>query len=230
MSKICSPRRSTVGSSRVTLESVDGRGRRRFGSLTIDFDAKEVLLDGVAVSLTPAEFTLLAALALRPRQAVKSRDLLSYMWGGEWRADTTPLQVHISRLRAKLGESGASPSRIVSVRGYGYRFEPGIDNARTVELLIGADFLLRSVTPAEPFLGYVPEDIIGTYFSPLGLDQQQLQAVISGLLASGTMHLDGQALLRTGDGDQSMMRVASDVLLTPEGAFDGFRSTIYLPE
>lgn len=44
------------------------------------------------------------------------------------------------------------------------------------------------------------------------------------------MHLDGQALLRTGDGDQSMMRVASDVLLTPEGAFDGFRSTSYLPE
>lgn len=152
------------------------------------------------------------------------------MWGGEWQADTTPLQVHISRLRAKLGESGSSPSRIVSVRGFGYRFDPGADTSRTVELLIDADLILRSVTPDEPFLGYDPELIVGTFFSPVGLDAGQLRVAITGLLESGTMKLDGQALLHTGDGDQCMTRVASELLLTPEGAFDGFRSVLYIPD
>jgi len=205
----------------MSLDHVGGTGRRRFGSLTVDFDAKEALLDGERVPLTPSEFSLLAALALRPRQAIKSRDLLSFMWGEEWRADTTPLQVHVSRLRAKLGSSRSSPSRIVSVRGFGYRFEPGVDAARTVELMIGADLLLRSVTPSEPFLGYDPEAIIGTFFSPLGLDEEQLCVAVDGLIESGTLTLDGQALLRTGDGDQRMTRVASELLLTPEGPSTG---------
>jgi len=214
----------------MSLDSARGAGQRRFGSLTVDFDAREVLLDGQPVSLTPSEFALLSAFALRPRQAIRSRDLLSYMWGGEWQADTTPLQVHISRLRAKLGESGSSPSRIVSVRGFGYRFDPGADTSRTVELLIDADLILRSVTPDEPFLGYDPELIVGTFFSPVGLDAGQLRVAITGLLESGTMKLDGQALLHTGDGDQCMTRVASELLLTPEGAFDGFRSVLYIPD
>ena len=214
----------------MSLGNVGGTGQRRFGSLTVDFDAKEALLDGEHVPLTPSEFSLLSALALRPRQAITSRELLSFMWGEEWRADTTPLQVHISRLRAKLGESGSSPSRIISVRGYGYRFEPGIDNSKSIELLIDSDFLLSSVIPCEPFLGYDPNEIVGTFFSPLGLDEGQLRVAIDGLMGTGTSHLDGQVLLRSADGDQVMARVASELLLTPEGAFDGFRSTLYLPE
>jgi hypothetical protein len=118
----------------------------------------------------------------------------------------------------------------VSVRGFGYRFDPGPDTSRTVELLIDADLILRSVTPDEPFLGYDPELIVGTFFSPVGLDEGQLRIAITGLLESGTTKLDGQALLRTGDGDQCMTRVASEIRLTPDGAFDGFRSVLYIPD
>jgi len=214
----------------VTLDAVGGVGKRRFGALTVDYDAKAAHLDGEAIKLTPSEFALLAALTLVPRKAIRSRDLLSAMWGDEWRADTTPLQVHVSRLRAKLGESGAAPSRIVSVRGFGYRFEPGPDAVaeRTVELLIDADLLLRDVTPAGPFLGYEPTALIGTFFSPLGLSAAQLRLVIDAMIANGTMSVDGPSLVQTAFGEHRMVRVDTDILLSSQGAFDGLRSPLFL--
>ena len=98
--------------------------RQRFGALVIDRDAHEVTLDGTPVPLTKAEFALLSTLAANPRRALSGRDLLRAMWGSEWSADTTALQVHVSRLRAKLNENGSRPRHIVTVHGFGYRFEP----------------------------------------------------------------------------------------------------------
>lgn len=221
-----------VGVMLVTLDAVGGVGRRRFGALTVDYDAKTAHLDGEQLPLTPSEFALLAALTLAPRKAVRSRDLLSAMWGDEWHADTTPLQVHVSRLRAKLGESGAAPSRIVSVRGFGYRFEPGPEAMaeRTVELLIDADLILRDVTPSDPFLGYTPTELIGTFFSPLGLNEAQLRLVVDSMIGNGTTSVDGPSFVQTASGEHRMVRVATDILLSGKGTFDGLRSTFYLPD
>lgn len=208
------------------------RGTRRFGSLTIDFDAREVTLDGAPLPLTKTEYLLLAALALVPRRAMTSEDLMRAIWGTDWVDDIGALQVQISRLRAKLGESGSQPGHITSVRGYGYRFDPGDaeGTTRSVELLFDSEFFLRGMEPLNPFLGFSPEDMIDTFFSPSGLTSQQLRLTVETLIAGQTLHLDGPTLMSFADGTQQLLRVASTILLTDDGHFSGLRSVVYLPE
>jgi len=105
---------------------------QRFGSLVIDRDAREVLVDGHPVNLTKTEFALLATLAEQPRRAFSSEYLLRLITGNDWIGETHALQVYVSRLRTKLGESGTSPRLVQTVHGYGYRFEPGIDDPDAV--------------------------------------------------------------------------------------------------
>jgi len=100
---------------------------QRFGPLRIDTVARRVWLDGTELVLTRSEFALLAALCAHPGAAISNRDLLRMMWGQDWQSDTTPLQLHVSRLRRKLGESGVSPRYVVTIHGFGYRFEPDPD-------------------------------------------------------------------------------------------------------
>lgn len=208
------------------------RGTRRFGSLTIDYDAREVLLDGIPVALTKTEYLLLIALAEVPRKAMTSADLMRAIWGTNWVDDVGALQVQVSRLRAKLGESGSKPSRITSVRGYGYRFDPGVVEGpvSTVELLYDADFFLRGITPFEPFLGYSPEQVLHTLFSPSGLDAEHLRTTVDALIASQTFTLDGYTWITFADGKREPLRVASTILVSDDGHFDGLHSTLFVPK
>lgn len=116
---------------------------QHFGPLTLDLGARDVRLDGNSVELTRSEFALLAALASQPGVARSNRELLTEMWGGDWLADTSALQVHISRLRRKLGESAQHPRFIITVFGFGYRFDPAL---RTCH---GAGSVLDRVPPAD---------------------------------------------------------------------------------
>ncbi|MBE5778075.1 MAG: response regulator transcription factor [Clostridiales bacterium] len=85
--------------------------------LTVDFDARTVLLRGQAVSLTAMEFDLLARL-LENEGAVMSREkLLSQVWGWEYTGETRTVDVHVQRLRAKLG---GDTVETVYKRGYRY--------------------------------------------------------------------------------------------------------------
>lgn len=93
-------------------------------SLTIDRQAREVTLDGQPVTLTRSEYQLLSILMASPGKAFSARQLLSTIWKTEWAVDVAPLHVLVSRLRQKLGESGRAPRHLISVYGYGYRFEP----------------------------------------------------------------------------------------------------------
>ena len=97
---------------------------RTSGSLIVDSLAHEVTLDGHLVHLTRAEFTLLAALAEHPRRAFSREYLTQVVTGSDWASDTHALDTVVCRLRNKLGETGSQPRRIVTVHGYGYRFEP----------------------------------------------------------------------------------------------------------
>jgi DNA-binding response OmpR family regulator len=87
--------------------------------LVIDFDAVSVLVDGRPVRLTRREFELLGCL-VQNRNRVLSRDrLLERVWGYERSVETRSVDVHIGRLRSKLGAAGG---HIETVVGLGYRF------------------------------------------------------------------------------------------------------------
>ena len=103
---------------------MDKPSERRFGSLVINRDARIVSIDDHPVSLTNAEFTLLDELTRAPRRALSSEHLMRVLSRSEWVGETHAIQVYVSRLRAKLGESGTQPRRVITVHGFGYRFEP----------------------------------------------------------------------------------------------------------
>lgn len=87
--------------------------------LVMDFDAVSVLADGQAVRLTRREFELLRCL-VENRNRVLSRDrLLERVWGYSGSVETRSIDVHVGRLRAKLGIAG---QQIETVVGMGYRF------------------------------------------------------------------------------------------------------------
>jgi DNA-binding response OmpR family regulator len=93
-------------------------GYRR-GPLAIDFDAVSVRVSGASVRLTKREFELLRFL-VENRNRVLSRDrLLERVWGFERQVETRSVDVHVGRLRGKLGQAGR---QIETVIGMGYRF------------------------------------------------------------------------------------------------------------
>ena len=93
------------------------------GGLKIDFLRRKVERDGEPVKLTPTEYKLLQVLAQQAGKVIPHADLLSKVWGPEYRDDTDYLWVYIRYLRQKLEKDPSSPKYIVSVPGFGYRFE-----------------------------------------------------------------------------------------------------------
>ena len=117
------------------IEQVDARLRavlRRSGSaaaegplvvggLMVDPRTREVRLDGLAIDLSRKEFDLLLALAQRPREVVTKRELLADVWRQSYGGGERTVDVHLSWLRRKLGETAADPRYLHSVRGVGIR-------------------------------------------------------------------------------------------------------------
>ncbi len=92
----------------------------RVGGLDIDLDRREATLDGAPLELTRREFDLLAYLAARPGRVVARRELLAEVWRQAYGDDQT-IDVHLSWLRRKLGETAARPRYLHTVRGVGVR-------------------------------------------------------------------------------------------------------------
>jgi DNA-binding response OmpR family regulator len=107
-------------------EPVAGGGPRRFGELEIDDAAREVRVNGDVVELTRIEFDLLAALADRPRVALTRDQLLERVWGPNWFGDDHVVDVHMSKLRQKIGDDPRAPRYLKTVRGVGYRLEGAV--------------------------------------------------------------------------------------------------------
>ncbi|MFG3601674.1 response regulator transcription factor [Micromonospora chersina] len=96
------------------------------GGLRIDPQARQVTLDGAPVELTPREFDLLHHLAGRPGQVVTKRELLTEVWRIPYGGADKTVDVHLSWLRRKLGESAQDPRYLHTVRGVGVRLDaPG---------------------------------------------------------------------------------------------------------
>ena len=100
---------------------------RTVGDLHLDPASREVTVAGRPVELTRTEFDLLEALSARPRQVLSRRRLLDAVWGPDWFGDERAVDVHISHLRAKLGDQAVSPRYILTVRGVGFRIGLGED-------------------------------------------------------------------------------------------------------
>jgi DNA-binding response OmpR family regulator len=92
------------------------------GGLRIDLTRREALLDGRLLELTRREFDLLAYLAARPGAVVSRRELLTEVWQQAYGDDQT-IDVHVSWLRRKLGETAARPRYLHTVRGVGVKLD-----------------------------------------------------------------------------------------------------------
>ena len=95
----------------------------RFGDLVIDVARREVRRGGRLLHLKPKEFDLLLFLARHPGM-VLSRDLiLERVWGWDFAGGTRTVDVHIRWLREKIEPDPKHPTRIITIRGVGYRFD-----------------------------------------------------------------------------------------------------------
>jgi DNA-binding response OmpR family regulator len=92
------------------------------GGLRIDLQRREATLDGRELDLTRREFDLLAYLAARPGVVVSRRELLAEVWRQPYGTDQT-IDVHLSWLRRKLGETASRPRYLHTVRGVGVRLD-----------------------------------------------------------------------------------------------------------
>jgi DNA-binding response OmpR family regulator len=93
------------------------------GGLRIDLARREAVLDGSPLELSRREFDLLAYLAARPGVVVSRRELLTEVWHQSYGDDQT-IDVHVSWLRRKLGETAARPRYVRTVRGIGVMLDP----------------------------------------------------------------------------------------------------------
>jgi two-component system KDP operon response regulator KdpE len=91
--------------------------------VTIDLDRRLVTRDGEPINLTRTEWLLLQQLAANAGRVMTNAELLSKIWGAEYRDDLQYLRVWVSRLRRKLEPEPAEPVIIKTLQGIGYVLE-----------------------------------------------------------------------------------------------------------
>ncbi|MYD97657.1 MAG: response regulator transcription factor, partial [Gammaproteobacteria bacterium] len=112
---------------RATLRHRAGAEPFVLGGLVIDYERRQVAVDGEAVALTPTEYELLRILSVNAGTVVTSESLLRQAWGNNRNAtETDRVRAFVKQLRAKLGDDASNPAYILTVRGVGYRMpKPG---------------------------------------------------------------------------------------------------------
>ncbi len=93
------------------------------GDVSLDSERHEVVIRGEGVSLPLKEFELLELLLANAGRVLQRDTLIDRIWGSDYVGDTKTLDVHIKRLRAKVEDDPTSPTRIVTIRGLGYKFQ-----------------------------------------------------------------------------------------------------------
>jgi DNA-binding response OmpR family regulator len=94
------------------------------GELRVDPRSREATLGGTVLDLTPREFDLLHHLSARAGQVVTKRELLTEVWRVPYGGADKTVDVHLSWLRRKLGETAQEPRYLHTVRGVGVRLSP----------------------------------------------------------------------------------------------------------
>jgi DNA-binding response OmpR family regulator len=93
------------------------------GDLTIDLQKRAVSRDGGHLPLKPKEFELLSFFARNPSRAFTREQLLNQIWGYDYAGDTRTVDVHVRWLRQKIETEPDQPTRLITIRGVGYRFD-----------------------------------------------------------------------------------------------------------
>jgi two-component system, OmpR family, response regulator RegX3 len=89
----------------------------------MDAERHEVTIRGESVQLPLKEFELLEILLENAGRVLTRDTLIDRVWGTDYVGDTKTLDVHVKRLRSKVENDPSNPSRIVTIRGLGYKFD-----------------------------------------------------------------------------------------------------------
>jgi DNA-binding response OmpR family regulator len=107
--------------SRQAEQAAPPSDHMRVGDLVIDRSRRRVTLGGEPIQLTPTEYRLVSALASRPDEILSRDELAQLVWGYQDASSGRTIDVHIRRLRVKLGQGPVPAPAIVAVRGFGYK-------------------------------------------------------------------------------------------------------------
>ena len=95
----------------------------RSGDLTIDARKREARRRDTAIPLKPKEFELLSFFLRNRARAFTREQILNEIWGYDYAGDTRTVDVHVRWLREKIEDHPAKPTRLITIRGTGYRFD-----------------------------------------------------------------------------------------------------------
>ena len=153
--------------------------------------ARRATLDGEVLDLSPREFDLLAHLAERAGDVVTKRQLLIDVWHQAWGGSDKTVDVHLSWLRRKLGETASEPRYLTTVRGVGVRLGRASEAMRarslivTVAAVVSMVLLAMLVPTAVLVRSYALEDRL----SRAALEVQATETVVSGPGQGGRLGL-----------------------------------------
>ena len=108
---------------RATEDDGDDDAVVEIGRVRLDADSHTVTVAGRETAMPLREFELLEYLMRNAGRVLTRGQLIDRVWGSDYFGDTKTLDVHIKRLRAKIEEDPSKPTRVVTLRGLGYRFE-----------------------------------------------------------------------------------------------------------
>ena len=104
-------------------EAEGGDGVLEVGDVRLDPQRHEVVIRGEEVQLPLKEFELLELLLDNAGRVLTRDTLIDRVWGADYVGDTKTLDVHVKRLRSKVEDDPSAPSRIVTIRGLGYKYD-----------------------------------------------------------------------------------------------------------
>ena len=94
----------------------------RIGDVELDPERHEVTVRGESVNLPLKEFELLSLLMENAGRVLPRGTLIDRVWGSDYVGDTKTLDVHVKRVRSKIEDDPSNPTRIVTIRGLGYKY------------------------------------------------------------------------------------------------------------
>ena len=123
--------RELVARMRAVLRRAPASDMQRFataealevGDVTLDAERHEVVVRGKTVELPLKEFELLELLLANAGRVLTRDTLIDRIWGTDYVGDTKTLDVHIKRLRSRVEDDPSRPTRIITIRGLGYRYD-----------------------------------------------------------------------------------------------------------
>jgi DNA-binding response OmpR family regulator len=98
-------------------------GKITVGDFTLDMRSRELLRNGEKIDLTQVEYLIIKAFFDNKGKALSRDEIISLVWGKDYHDDLKVVDVNIRRLRLKIEKNAAMPNHIVTVWGYGYKWE-----------------------------------------------------------------------------------------------------------